>query len=134
MATVADVMTRDVLAISSDSTLREALTYLASQRISGAPVTDHRHRLLGAISRSDIIEAESEISEPRARERYLEDTVVSDLMSTPALTIGPDADLREAALAMDYGDVHRLFVQSDGKLLGVLSRTDVSRAVAQGSI
>ena len=53
-------------------------------------------------------------------------------MTSPALTIGPDAELREAALAMEYGDVHRLFVEQGGELVGVVSRSDVSRALAVG--
>jgi CBS-domain-containing membrane protein len=95
-------------------------------------VTDHRQRLVGVVSRSDIIEAEVEVEEPEARGRFLAETMVRDVMSTPALTVGPEVELREAALAMEYGDVHRLFVEEAGELVGVLSRSDVSRALATG--
>jgi len=132
MTRVADVMTRQVVTVRGDATLVEALTYLATQHISGAAVTDHRQRLVGVVSRSDIIEAEVEVEEPEARGRFLTDTLVRDVMSSPALTVGPDVELREAALAMEYGDVHRLFVEEAGELVGVLSRSDVSRALATG--
>ena len=134
MPKVADVMTRRVITMRNDSTLAEALTYLATQHISGAAVLDYKHRLIGVISRSDIMEAEAEITEAKFRGRFLDDTLVSDVMSSPALTIGPEAELREAALAMEYGDVHRLFVEQGGNLLGVLSRSDVSRALATGKV
>jgi len=134
MTKVADVMTSPVVSVLSDATLSEALTYLATQHISGAAVTDHRQRLLGAITRSDILEAEAEITEPKPRGRFLDDTLVRELMTSPALTIGPEAELREAALAMEYGDVHRLFVEDDGQLVGVISRSDVSRALATGRL
>jgi CBS-domain-containing membrane protein len=132
MPKVADLMTRRVVTVRNDATLAEALTYLATQHISGAAVTDHRGRLSGAISRSDIMEAEAEITEPEVRGRFLDETLVSDVMTSPALTIGPEAEIREAALAMEYGDVHRLFVEEAGELVGVLSRSDVSRALATG--
>lgn len=134
MPKVAEVMTRRVVTLRDDSTLTEALTYLATQHISGAAVTDRKQRLVGVISRSDIMEAEAEISEAEVRGRYLDETLVSDVMTSPALTIGPEAELREAALAMEYGDVHRLFVEEGGDLVGVISRSDVSRALATGKV
>jgi CBS domain-containing protein len=134
MPRVAEVMTHPVITVGTDSTLAEALTYLATQHISGAAVLDRKHRLVGAISRSDIMEAEAEVADAEARGRLLDETLVRDVMTHPALTIGPEAELREAALAMEYGDVHRLFVEADGKLVGVVSRSDVSRALATGKV
>lgn len=134
MTKVADVMTRNVVSVRADSSLREVLTELASEHISGAAVTDGHGRLLGAISRSDIVEAEAESGDAEAWGRTLDNTRASEVMTTPALTIGPEADLREAALSMEYGEVHRLFVEADGQLVGVLSRSDVSRALATGKV
>ncbi len=132
MTAVSDVMTRNVVTVRTDATLAEALAYLSTGHISGAAVIDHRQRLVGALSRSDIIDAEAEVEDQEVRGRFLDDTLVSDVMTTPALTIAPDAALREAALAMEYGDVHRLFVEVNGALVGVVSRSDVSRALATG--
>jgi len=134
MTRVADVMTRNVVTVRNDATLSEAMTYLATQHISGAAVTDFKQRLVGVLSHSDILEAETEIAEAEARGRFLEETLVSEVMSSPALTIAPQAELREAALAMEYGEVHRLFVEEDGNLVGVVSRSDVSRALAIGMV
>jgi CBS domain-containing protein len=132
MTKVADVMTKNVVSVRADATLRDALTELATEHISGAAVLDGRGRLVGAISRSDIMEAEAEREDPEAWGRYLSDTIVQEVMTAPALTTAPEVDLKEAALAMEYGDVHRLFVEVDGSLVGVLSRSDVSRALATG--
>jgi CBS domain-containing protein len=134
MPKVAEVMTKRVITVRNDATLAEALTYLATQHISGAAVIDSRQRLTGVISQSDIMEAEAEIGDSRLRGSYLEETLVQEIMSSPALTIGPEAELREAALAMEYGEVHRLFVEDAGRLVGVLSRSDVSRALAIGIV
>lgn len=134
MPKVADLMTKRVVTLRKDATLAEALTHLATEHITGAAVTDHRRRLVGVISRSDIMEAEAEITEPQVRGRFLDETQVSEVMTSPALTIGPEVELREAALAMEYGDVHRLFVEEAGELVGVVSRSDVSRALATGKV
>jgi CBS domain-containing protein len=134
MPHVAEVMTRRVVTVSTDANLAEALTYLATQHISGAAVIDHKQRLVGVITRSDIMEAEAEASDPEARGRLLDETLVRDLMTHPALTVGPDVELREAALTMEYGDIHRLFVEDNGELVGVVSRSDISRALATGKV
>lgn len=134
MTRVSDVMTKDVVTMRNDATLAEALTYIATQHISGVAVMDGRQQLVGVVSRSDIMEAEAEVSDPEIRSRLLENTLVRDVMTSPALTIEPEAELREAALTMEYGDVHRLFVQEAGKLVGVISRSDVSRALATGRV
>jgi CBS domain-containing protein len=125
MVTVADVMTHDVFVLHSEATLRDAIVYLATQHVSGAPVLDAKRNLVGAISSSDLLQAESEGAD-------LDATTVAEVMTRRALTVTPGTELREAALAMEYGDVHRLFVEREGQLVGVISRSDVSRALAKG--
>ena len=125
MTTVADVMTRDVVSLHSEATLRDAIALLATQHVSGAPVLDARRRMVGTISSSDVLQAESEGAD-------LDATTVADVMTRRALTVSPGTELREAALAMEYGDVHRLFVERGGELVGVVSRSDVNRALANG--
>ncbi len=134
MTRVADVMTRGVVVLRDDTTLREALTWLATQHISGAPVVDGHRRLIGAVTASDILQAEAEAPTDDTGGRYLDRTTVRDVMTTPALTIEVDADLREAALAMEYAEIHRLFVLEEGELVGVVSQSDVSRALAMGRV
>jgi CBS domain-containing protein len=50
------------------------------------------------------------------------------------VTIAPDASVKEAAQALLYADVHRLFVVDEDRLVGVISTTDIVRAVANGRI
>ncbi len=125
MTTVADVMTRDVLSLHSEATLRDAIAFLATQHVSGAPVLDAKRKVVGTISSSDVLQADSEGAD-------LDATTVADVMTRRALTVSPGTELREAALAMEYGDVHRLFVERGGELVGVVSRSDVNRALANG--
>jgi CBS-domain-containing membrane protein len=134
MLRVCDVMTHRVVSVGTDATLGNTLTYLATQHISGAAVVDRKERLVGAITWSDIMEAEAEMGDPDARGRLLEKTLVREVMTQPVLTIGPDAELREAAQVMVHGDVHRLFVEEAGQLVGVISRRDVNHAFVMGAV
>ena len=127
MIKVADVMTREVMMLHAEANLRDAIAFLANQHVSGAPVVDARGHLVGAISNSDLMQAESGGTD-------LDATAVEEVMTRKTLTVSPDTELREAALAMEYGDVHRLFVQEHGALVGVISRSDVSRALATGRV
>jgi acetoin utilization protein AcuB len=103
---------------------------LADHHISAVPVVDHKGRMIGVLSTSDILEAESTATDHAARDQLFDDTRVEDLMTNRSLVIRPDADVREAARQMLYGDVHRLFVELDGEVVGVISRTDIVRAYA----
>jgi CBS domain-containing protein len=55
-------------------------------------------------------------------------------MTPAALTVDAGEDVREAARQMLYGEVHRLFVAEEGRVSGVISSTDIVRAVAQGKL
>jgi CBS domain-containing protein len=55
-------------------------------------------------------------------------------MTPRPLTIAPDAEVRDAAREMLYAEVHRLFVVADSKLVGVISTSDIVRAVATGKL
>lgn len=129
--TVGDVMTRQVVTIGPDAPLAEVVALLADAHVSGLAVLNGHHRLIGVISAQDILAAEAEASDHAARVRMLENTTVREIMSTSPLTVGPELELRQAALEMEYADVHRLFVEVDGKVAGVLSRSDVNRAFAR---
>ena len=63
-----------------------------------------------------------------------ENTLVRDLMTPKPMTIPPQAPMKEAAQQMLYANVHRLFVEKDGELLGVISQSDVVRAVANARV
>ena len=134
MVKVAELMTADVVTVRGDATLEEAMTCLADSHVSGLAVVDGRKHLVGVLSTTDLLAAEVETGDERARAQILRDTLVQDVMTAPPLTVSPDAEVRAAALEMEYGDVHRLFVELDGELLGVISRSDINRALAKGKM
>jgi len=123
-------MQAPVATIGREASISEAILTLADRHISALPIVDQRGTMIGVLSTTDILEAESEVTDREARDRLFEDTPVEELMTPRPLTISPEADIREAARRMLYGDVHRLFVELNGELIGVISRTDLVRAFA----
>jgi CBS-domain-containing membrane protein len=131
---VAELMRTDVKTVDIDATVGDAITTLADVHVSALPVTDARGHVVGVLSTTDILGALSETTEPEMRERLFDGTPVRDLMTPRSRIIGPDADMLEAAQDMLSLDVHRLFVEDAGRLVGVISQTDIVAAVAMARI
>jgi CBS domain-containing protein len=127
---VNQVMQASVRTVSADDSVGDTIALLADEHISGVPVLDRHGKLVGVVSNSDILEAIAEHNDPEAREAIFESMPVRDIMTTNPQTIGAEATVRDAAQRMLYLEVHRLFVEEDGKLLGVVSTTDLVRALA----
>lgn len=132
--TVAELMQRNVKTVWSEATVAEAIVALADAHISGVPVVDGAQRMIGVLSTSDVLTAEAETDDPVARQRLWENTAVRELMTPRPFTIAPGADVRDAARQMLYADVHRLFVAEGDQVIGVVSTTDIVRAVATGRL
>jgi CBS domain-containing protein len=131
---VSELMQTDVQTVDAEAPVNDAFVTLAESRISALPVVDSAERLVGVISRTDILASEEEAEDEAARAALFEGTSVRELMTSPALTITPDASIREAAQQMLSAGVHRLFVTSGERVAGVISITDIVRAVATGRL
>lgn len=131
---VADLMRSDVKTIGLDAPVAEIVQTMADAHISGLPVVASDDRMLGVVSATDVLEAAAERDDDEARADLFEHTTVRDLMTPKPLVIGPDADVREAAQQMLYAEVKRLFVEDDGRLVGVVSQTDIAYAVGTGRL
>jgi CBS domain-containing protein len=124
---VADLMHTRVQTVRFDATLAEVVETLSDAHITGVPVVDRHGRMIGVVSTTDLLEAQAETIAGKAA---WEDRTVGDVMTRPPLTIGQSAEVHEAAQRMLYAEVHRLFVEKNGELVGVISQTDIVRALA----
>lgn len=129
---VSDVMRTSLATISRDATIAEAVEVLSEAHVSGLPVVDGHRRLIGVLSTTDVLDATAEAASPEERERVFENTLVGDIMTMRPATVLPDQDVMEAARQMLHLDIHRVFVEEHGLLVGVLSQRDVVEAVAAG--
>ena len=126
---VAELMQTNLKTIGTDDTAADAVL-LAEQHITGLPVLDHRGRLVGVLSTTDVLQLLAETSDPERRGQVFEDTLVREIITAKPITVDPDTDIHEAARQMLYGEIHRLFVEYDGELVGVVSQSDIVGAVA----
>jgi CBS domain-containing protein len=127
---VADIMQTGLETIGPDDSIAQAVEILADKHISGLPVVSTRGQLIGVVSTTDVLQLLAETSEPEHRAAVLEGTQVADIMTAKPITVAPDEDIHEAARQMLYGEIHRLFVEYDGTLVGVVTQSDIVGAVA----
>ncbi len=134
-ATVRDVMTPRVIAVRKDASFKQMAAMLRSSRISAFPVIDDAGRVIGVVSEADLLVKEAVqadgVSVLAALRHWREDdkeagVTAGDLMTAPAVTIGPDAPVAEAARLLYDRRLKRLpVVTRAGLLVGIISRVDV---------
>ncbi|MDN3058157.1 CBS domain-containing protein [Streptomyces sp. SRF1] len=132
---VSDVMTRTVVAVGRDASFKELVQTLGQWRVSAMPVLEGEGRVIGVVSEADLLPKEEyRDADPDRFEqlRRLPDlakagaVTAEELMSSPAVTVHPDATLAEAARIMAIRGVKRLpVVDAESKLQGIVSRGDL---------
>lgn len=131
---VAELMQTDVRTVAPDAPVAEVVQAMADSHVSGLPVVDSAGHVLGVVSATDVLQATAEQDDATARSRLFEHTTARDLMTPSALTIEPDADVRQAAQQMLYAEVRRLFVEDQQRLVGVISQSDIAYAMGTGRL
>jgi len=145
---VSNVMTVDVLTFRPEDNIGDAMTGLVDRGIDAAPVVDAEGAVVGIISTGDLIVQETQLHVPTvisllgatlelpsAKRHFEEDlrralgSTVSDVMTPDPITIGPDATVEDAATALHEHQVSRLPVVDEGRLVGIVARTDILRAI-----
>lgn len=137
---VEDLMTKDVKTVGRDTPLKEVARVLSELGISGLPVVEDG-RVVGVVSEADILVKERGsnpglgglvgllFDETADIGRKLHARTAGESMSSPAITIGPNRPVSEAAGLMTDRMVNRLpVVTDDGALLGIVTRADLVRA------
>jgi CBS domain-containing protein len=128
-------MTTSVITVDRIAPYKEIARLLAEHRISGLPVLRMGRHVVGMVTEADLLDAQAKTARrlrsasrrtwwPRGQQHP--PLTAGELMTTPAITIGPDATIPAAARLMSTHHVRRLpVVTDDGKLLGVVSRRDL---------
>jgi CBS domain-containing protein len=136
-------MTSPAITVPITAGFKEIATKLHEAGISAMPVLDEKGRLAGVVSEGDLLlKEEREQLEQRPRllqspstradRAKAEGSTAAELMSSPALTVGPDTPLAEAARTMHEKRVKRLpVVDPKGATVGVVSRADLLKVFAR---
>jgi CBS domain-containing protein len=141
---VADVMTRHVLSVPPDATVEEAARLMLARGISGLFVVDKAGDLAGIVTEGDLLRRD-ELGTERHRPWWLRMLVspgrqaadftrthgrqVSDVMTRDVVTVPVDARLEDVVATMERYRIKRVAVAEDGRLIGVVSRSDLLRAL-----
>jgi len=129
---VQDVMTASVVTVDRITPYKEIARRLAEHKVGGVPVLTMGRHVAGVVSEGDLLAARD--TNPAAGRRRLgwprrqrqHGTMAEDLMTSPAITIRPDATIAAAARLMNAHHVRFLpVVDSAGRLLGIVSRRDL---------
>ena len=142
---VREVMTTEVVSVSAGTPFKELVAVLAERHISAVPVLDAGGRVAGLVSEIDLLRKEEYQEDPGARrpphwrhgaDRARADGLTAgDLMTSPAVTIRPEASVVEAARALDRQHVRRLVViDGDGNLVGIVAPPDLLKVYLRSDV
>jgi len=111
-------MTKEVVSARPAARIEEVTRVLYVHGISGLPVIDDQKRVIGMVTEADVL----------ARQRG--QRLVQDIMSSPAFVVSEETPLEEIAALLTRERIKRVPVVREGKLVGIVSRADVVRALA----
>jgi len=131
---VAEVMTYNVVAVRQEAEFKEIVSVMHRRRVSAFPVLDSDDRVIGIVSEADLLPREAYPARPAAARHEQRRRVpakataltAAELMTSPAITVPPQATVTEAARVMYTRKLKRLpVVDDDGRLVGIVSRVDL---------
>jgi CBS domain-containing protein len=146
--TAGDLMTRDVAVVSPESTLLDAVKLMATRRISGVPVVDGGGAVVGMLTEGDLVRWHEGYTERQARwldmladgfelaPAFIEgireqNRKVKNVMTPDVSVVTEEMPAREVAHLMHAKNIKRVPVMRGGKLVGIVARSDLVRALAQ---
>jgi CBS-domain-containing membrane protein len=140
---ISEIMTRNVVTVRPTASIRDAARALVEHAVSGLPVVDERGGVVGVLSEGDLIVRQKprertpwwrvffDDGERLAREyQKAEGTTVAEVMTRSVISIAPDMPIESAAVILDERRIRRLPVIADGRLVGIVSRGDLVKALA----
>jgi CBS domain-containing protein len=140
-----EIMTLEVVSVSPDASIVEAVRLMLQNRISGLPVVDRQGMLVGVVTEGDFLRR-AETGTQRKRARWIEFFVgagqsaeeyvhthgrkVADVMTSTPIAITEDTRLDDIVSLMEQGSVKRLPVVRQGRVVGIVSRANLLHALA----
>jgi CBS domain-containing protein len=111
MIPVKEVMTTNVISFREDTPVEEIALTLTTKRITGGPVVSSDGQVVGIVSETDVFTKKGKVAR--------------DIMSQHVITVSPDTGIDEAARLLVGERIRRVPVVKRGKMVGLLSRSDV---------
>ena len=122
MLTAGEIMTSEMVTIRPEASIADAIDLLLNQQISGLPVTDAEGRLVGVITEFALLAL--------AYDKHVKNHTVRQHMTRDVISVEVDDSLRRVADLCIVHRVRRLPVMQAGRLVGIIARRDVLRALS----
>lgn len=140
-----DVMTSPVITVRLETAVKDIAAMMVTHHISGLPVLTADGELAGIVTEADLLHKEAGVSGQGVRYfgglpafgraaaalRKAGGLVARDVMSSPVVTVDEDTPLHEVAAVMVRRKINRLPVMRANRLVGIVSRADVVRALVR---
>lgn len=125
---VKDIMSNKIISIKPTETLTEASKLMKGNRISCLPImSENGEEIEGIITTTDLVNIYTSADKEMHMDPW---SPVSKFMSSPVVTISPDAEVKEASKVMNEKHFHHLIVvDSNKKMLGLISSLDIAKAI-----
>lgn len=117
-----EIMTRDVVVVTEDTPIIEALELLIRHRISGIPVVDSEMRITGMLSERDMLRLHNEGG-------AVHDQLVADYMTQPAVFFDQNESAWDIGKCFSEYYIRRVPITDDGRVVGIVSAKDVLEAI-----
>ena len=122
--TAKDIMEKPVLAATPQASLRDVATQLVTNEFSGMPVAASDGRVVGVVTESDIVRILIE-------GKRLENLTAGEVMTGPPITVDVDTPIGDVMKKLEDNRIVRVPVTSKDRLVGIIARRDVIRAILE---
>lgn len=119
-----DIMTKKVICIKKDIPVVDAIRLMAKNNITGIPVVEDDMTLLGILSEQDVLRLFHTYEDEK-------DRTVNDFMTQPAVHFEEEELLLDVCYCLRDNNIRRVPVTSNGKVVGVISRSDILKCILQ---
>jgi len=133
---VSDLMQNEVVIVHEDDKVADLLDYLIRERFHGAPVLDSKDKLVGVVTQQDIFFSQMTQSNKVGgkKSEYSGEIRVKEIMTSPAVTVTEDTEVKALCELMAKLRIHRVPVLRKGQVAGLVSSLDVCDAIARGEL
>ena len=121
-----DIMTKEVICIKKDTPIFQAIRLMADNNITGIPVVEDNLTLVGMLSEQDVLRLFHTYDDEK-------DRTVNDFMTQPVIHFEENEPLMDVCYCLRDNPIRRVPVTSNGKVSGVISRSDILKCVIKQS-
>ena len=150
MITAKEIMTRNVITVTEDTSIKTLSALFIKHKVNGFPVLDENEKLKGIVTEKNLIERNKNLHIPtvialfdaviylESGKKFEEEvkrfnaTLVKDIYTSNVVTVTPDTNFDEIASLMAEQGVHSIPVVEDGKTVGIIGKLDIIKGLSQG--